>query len=340
MQRTSNMRSISSLARRQLALGVAAIGLACVAAPVFAQAAWPSKPVTLLVGFPPGGQTDFAARVISNSLAASLGQGVVIENKAGVNGNLGSVDIMRAQPDGYRLLVGNGSMTVTPHVFPTLGIADPTKFVPIGILLQSPLVLVVPTSSPVKNFEQFVALVKERAKSGKTVDYATPGAGSLVHVTTELMRERIGSPAMNQVPYKGSGPAVIDLMAGRVEAMFDATSVFDPYIKSGKVRPIMVTSSTRAASLPDVPTPAEVGLKDFEIISFIGMYGPPGTRPEVVQKMNAAINAVLKEPAVIKSFQERGDQPGGGTPEQLNAMTRAQYKLWGDVVKANKITAE
>ena len=330
----------ASMGRRQLTLGLAAMGLASLAGPIRAQAAWPSKPVTLLVGFPPGGQTDFAARVISNSLAASLGQGVVIENKAGVNGNLGSVDIMRSAPDGYRLLVGNGSMTVTPHVFPTIGIVDPTKFVPIGILLQSPLVLVVPTSSPVKNFEQFVAMVKERAKSGKTVDYATPGAGSLVHVTTELMRERIGSPAMNQVPYKGSGPAVIDLMAGRVEAMFDATSVFDPYIKSGKVRPILVTSSTRAASLPDVPTPAEVGLKDFEIISFIGMYGPPGTPADVVKKMNASINAVLKEPAVIKSFQERGDQPGGGTPEQLDAMTRAQYKLWGDVVKANKIHAE
>ena len=333
-------KTIESMARRKLALGMAAMGLASMAGPALAQAAWPTKPVTLLVGFPPGGQTDFAARVISNSLAAALGQGVVIENKAGVNGNLGSVDIMRSQPDGYRLLVGNGSMTVTPHVFPTLGIVDPTKFVPIGILLQSPLVLVVPTSSPVKNFEQFVTMVKERAKAGKTVDYATPGAGSLVHVTTELMRERIGSPAMNQVPYKGSGPAVIDLMAGRVEAMFDATSVFDPYIKSGKVRPILVTSSTRVASLPDVPTPAEVGLKDFEIISFIGMYGPPGTKPEVVKKMNATINTVLKEPAVIKSFQERGDQPGGGTPEQLDAMTRAQYKLWGDVVKANKITAE
>ena len=333
-------KTIESMARRKLALGMAAMGLASMAGPAMAQAAWPTKPVTLLVGFPPGGQTDFAARVISNSLAAALGQGVVIENKAGVNGNLGSVDIMRSQPDGYRLLVGNGSMTVTPHVFPTLGIVDPTKFVPIGILLQSPLVLVVPTSSPVKNFEQFVTMVKERAKAGKTVDYATPGAGSLVHVTTELMRERIGSPAMNQVPYKGSGPAVIDLMAGRVEAMFDATSVFDPYIKSGKVRPILVTSSTRVASLPDVPTPAEVGLKDFEIISFIGMYGPPGTKPEVVKKMNATINAVLKEPAVIKSFQERGDQPGGGTPEQLDAMTKAQYKLWGDVVKANKITAE
>lgn len=333
-------KTIESMARRKLALGMAAMGLASMAGPAMAQAAWPTKPVTLLVGFPPGGQTDFAARVISNSLAAALGQGVVIENKAGVNGNLGSVDIMRSQPDGYRLLVGNGSMTVTPHVFPTLGIVDPTKFVPIGILLQSPLVLVVPTSSPVKNFEQFVTMVKERAKAGKTVDYATPGAGSLVHVTTELMRERIGSPAMNQVPYKGSGPAVIDLMAGRVEAMFDATSVFDPYIKSGKVRPILVTSSTRVASLPDVPTPAEVGLKDFEIISFIGMYGPPGTKPEVVKKMNATINTVLKEPAVIKSFQERGDQPGGGTPEQLDAMTKAQYKLWGDVVKANKITAE
>ena len=329
-----------ALARRQLVLGLAAAGLGGVALPSMAQAAWPTKPVTLLVGFPPGGQTDFAARVVSNSLATTLGQGVVIENKAGVNGNLASVDIMRTQPDGYRLLVGNGSMTVTPHVFPTIGIVDPTKFVPIGILLQSPLVLVVPTSSPVKTFAQFVAMVKDRAKAGKTVDYATPGAGSLVHVTTELMRERIGSPAMNQVPYKGSGPAVIDLMAGRVEAMFDATSVFDPYIKSGKVRPILVTSSTRVASLPDVPTPAEVGLKDFEIISFIGMYGPPGTKPEVVKKMNAAINAVLKEPAVIKSFQERGDQPGGGTPEQLDAMTRAQFKLWGDVVKTNKITAE
>ncbi|MCD2167416.1 Bug family tripartite tricarboxylate transporter substrate binding protein [Comamonas koreensis] len=332
-----------AMLRRQLTQGLAlglALGTGLVGTPALAQTAYPTKPVTLMVGFPPGGQTDFAARVISNSLAANLGQGVVIENKAGVNGNLGSADIMRSAPDGYRMLVGNGSMTVTPHVFPTLGIVDPTKFVPVGILLQSPLVLVVPAASPVKDFAQFAALVKERAKAGKGVDYGTPGAGSLVHVTTELMRERLGSPAMNHVPYKGSGPAVIDLMAGRIEAMFDATSVFDPYIKSGKVRAIMVTSSSRVASLPDVPTPAEVGLKDFEIISFIGMYGPPGTRPEVVQKLNAAINTVLKEPAVIRSFQERGDQPGGGTPEQLDAMTRAQYKLWGDVVKANKIHAE
>ena len=317
----------------------AAIGLATAFGAAHA-AGYPEQPITVVVPYSAGGGADNAARIIAQGMGEVAGQGVVIENKAGVNGNLGSVDIMRSAPDGYRLLVGNGSMTVTPHVFPTIGIVDPTKFVPIGILLQSPLVLVVPTSSPVKNFEQFVAMVKERAKSGKTVDYATPGAGSLVHVTTELMRERIGSPAMNQVPYKGSGPAVIDLMAGRVEAMFDATSVFDPYIKSGKVRPIMVTSSTRAASLPDVPTPAEVGLKNFEIISFIGMYGPPGTPADVVKKMNASINAVLKEPAVIKSFQERGDQPGGGTPEQLDAMTRAQYKLWGEVVKANKITAE
>ncbi len=340
MPTTTSSTITPKLTRRALALGLMAIGFSSVVTPTMADTTWPTKPLSLMVGFPPGGQTDFAARVLTNSLAASLGQGVVIENKAGVNGNLGSLDIMRSAPDGYRLLVGNGSMTVTPHVFPTLGIADPTKFVPIGVLLKSPLVLVVPASSPVKNFEQFVALVKDRAKSGKTVDYATPGAGSLVHVTTELLRERIGGPAMNQVPYKGSGPAVIDLMAGRVEAMFDATSVFDPYIKSGKVRPILVTSSTRAASLPDVPTPAEVGLKDFEIISFIGMYGPPGTPAAVVKKMNATINTVLKEPAVIKSFQERGDQPGGGTPEELSDMTHAQYKLWGDVVKANKITAE
>lgn len=171
-----------AMLRRKLTLGLAlGASLIGAGAPALAQTAYPTKPVTLMVGFPPGGQTDFAARVLSNSLAANLGQGVVIENKAGVNGNLGSADIMRSAPDGYRMLVGNGSMTVTPHVFPTLGIVDPTKFVPVGILLQSPLVLVVPTSSPVKDFAQFAALVKERAKAGKGVDYGTPGAGSLVH---------------------------------------------------------------------------------------------------------------------------------------------------------------
>lgn len=335
----TNRKHFSAL-RRSALLGLLAAGLGSAALPALAQTNWPTKAVTMLVGFPPGGQTDFAGRVLSNTLPGILGQGLVIENKPGVNGNLASVDIMRTQPDGYRLLVGNGSMTVTPHVYAKLGIADPQKFTPIVMLLQSPLVLAVPAKSPIKNFEQFAADAKARAKAGKGIDYGTGGTGSLVHVTMELLRERLGGPAMNHVPYKGSSPAMIDLMAGRIDAMFDATSVVIPYIQSGQLRPILVTSSKRVASLPNVPTAAEAGVKDFEIISFIGLYGPPGMKPEVVQKANAAVNAALKDPAVIKSIEERGDEPGGGTAEQLGAMTRAQYKLWGDVVKANNIQAD
>jgi tripartite-type tricarboxylate transporter receptor subunit TctC len=327
-----------SLFRRNALLGLLAAGMGAAAMPASAaDAPWPTKPVTLLVGFPPGGQTDFAGRVLTNTLPTALGQGVVIENKAGVNGNLASVDILRTPPDGYRLLVGNGSMTVTPHVYSKLGIVDPQKFTPIVMLLQSPLVLVVPAKSPIKTYEQFVEEARKRAKDGKGMDYGTGGAGSLVHVTMELLRERMGSPAMNHVPYKGSSPAMIDLMAGRIDAMFDATSVVIPYIQSGQLRPILVTSGKRVASMPGVPTGAEAGIKDFEIISFIGLYGPPGLSPEIVKKANAAVNTSLKDPAVVKSIQERGDEPGGGTAEQLGAMTRAQYKLWGGVVKANNI---
>ncbi|GAB2467682.1 MAG: Bug family tripartite tricarboxylate transporter substrate binding protein [Comamonas sp.] len=337
------MRSPSkrfSTFRRSALLGLLAAGAGTLALPALAQANWPAKPVTLLVGFPPGGQTDFAGRVLTNTLPTALGGSVVIDNKPGVNGNIASVEVMRAPTDGYKLLVGNGSMTVTPHVYSKLGIVDPQKFTPIVTLLQSPLVLAVPAKSPIKNYEQFVAEVKKRAKDGKGIDYGTGGAGSLVHVTMELLRERMGGPVMNHIPYKGSSPAMVDLMAGRLDAMFDATSVVIPYIQSGQLRPILVTSAKRVASMPTVPTGAEAGVKDFEIISFIGLYGPPGLSPEIVKKANAAVNTSLKDPAVVKSILERGDEPGGGTAEQLGAMTRAQYKLWGDVVKANNIQAD
>ena len=231
-------------------------------------------------------------------------------------------------------------MTVTPHVYSKLGIVDPQKFTPIVTLLQSPLVLVVPASSPIKTYAQLMQEAQKQAKSGKGIDYGSAGTGSLVHVTMELLRERMGGPAMNHIPYKGSSPAMVDLMAGRVAAMFDATSVVMPYVQSGQLRPILVTSAKRVASMPSVPTAAEAGVKDFEIISFIGLYGPPGLNPDLVKKINTAVNTSLKDPGVIKSILDRGDEPGGGTAEQLSAMTREQFKLWGDVVKANNIQAD
>jgi tripartite-type tricarboxylate transporter receptor subunit TctC len=327
--------------RRFNLLGAASLGLAACASPsVWAQAAWPTKPVTLVVGFPPGGQTDFAARVHTVSLPAALGQPVVIDNKAGVNGNLASLDVMRAPPDGNRLLVGNGSMTIAAHVYATQGIVDPRQFTPIGVMLQSALVLAVPASSPVKTYAQFVELAKTKGKAGNGIDYGTGGIGALPHVTMELLRERLGGPKMNHVPYKGSSPAMTDLIAGRLDAMFDATSVIAPFIKSGQLRALLVTSDKRVPAFPDVPTAAEAGLKDFTVMSFIGLYGPPGLPADIVKKANTALNTALKDPGVIKSIADRGDEPGGGTPEQLGALTRDQYKTWGEVVKANNIRAE
>ncbi len=332
-----------SLFRRRAMLATGA-GLAASgtprAQPARGVSVWPERPVTLVVGFPPGGQTDFAGRALLGGLQTALGQPFVIDNKAGVNGNIASIEVMRAPPDGSKLLVGNGSMTIMPHVYTKLGIVDPRKLTPIGVLLQSPLVLVVPSTSPIKTYEQFVQEVKSRDKAGKAIDYGSGGNGALPHVTMELLRERMGGPKMNHVPYKGSSPAMMDLMAGRLDAMFDATSVVAPFIKSGQLRPLMVTSAKRVAMMPDVPTGAEAGVKDFNIISFIGLYGPPGLGADIVKKANAGMNSALKDPTIIKNIVDRGDEPGGGTPEQLATLTQTHYKMWGDVVKANQITAD
>ena len=335
------MSTQPSASRRLALLGAAALGLAAFTAPAaWAQATWPTKPITMVVGFPPGGQTDFAGRVLLAGLQNALGQPVIIDNKAGVNGNIASVDVMKATPDGHKLLVGNGSMTIAPHVYTTLGIIDPRQLTPIGVMLQSALVLAVPATSPVKTYADFVEQVKAKNKAGKSLDYGTGGVGALPHVTMELLRERLGNPTMNHVPYKGSSPAMTDLIAGRLDAMFDATSVIAPFIKSGQLRPLLVTSDKRVPAFPDVPTAAEAGLKDFNVISFIGLYGPPNLAPEIVKKANAALNAALKDPTVTKGIVDRGDEPGGGTAEQLGNLTRSQYKTWGDVVKANNIRAD
>jgi tripartite-type tricarboxylate transporter receptor subunit TctC len=327
--------------RRMALLGAAALGFAAFTAPTtWAQAAWPAKPVTLVVGFPPGGQTDFAARVLTGSLQGALGQPVIIDNKAGVNGNLGAVEVMKAAPDGYKLYVGNGSMTIAAHVYTTAGIVDTRQMTPIGVMLQSALVLAVPATSPIKTYADFVEHVKAKSKDGKGIDYGTGGIGALPHVTMELLRERLGKPPMNHVPYKGSSPAMTDLIAGRLDAMFDATSVIAPFIRSGQLRALLVTSDKRVPAFPDVPSAAEAGLKDFSIVSFIGLYGPPGVPADIVAKANTALNAALKDSTVTKGILDRGDEPGGGTAEQLGALTRSHYKTWGDVVKANNIRAD
>lgn len=332
-----------SLSRRSalLQLGLGGLGAGLLPAFANAQGAWPTKSITLVVGYPPGGQTDFAGRILTAGMQASLGQPVVMDNKAGVNGNIATDYVMKSPPDGYRLLVGNGSnMVLNPHTYRNTPVADPLKMTPIGLLLTSSLMLVVPASLPVKDLDAFIAWVKAQDKEGKTVDYASGGPGSLVQTTMELFRERIGKPKMSHVPYKGSAPAMTDLIAGRVPCMFDASSVVAPFLKSGQLKALMATGAKRVPAFPDVPTATEKGIKDFQVISFIGLYGPPGLNADIVKKVNTAMNSALKDANVQKTISDRGDDAGGGTPEQLGALTKDYYALLGKVVKDNDIRAE
>ena len=321
--------------RRALLGGGLALGLAT---PHLARAqSWPARPVTLVVGFPPGGQTDFAARVIQQGMSAALGQTVVIDNRGGAGGNIGTEAVLRARPDGYTLLAANSSsMAINPHTFPGMTI-NPLELTSIGLALQSSLVLCLHPSVPAKNVEEFAAWI--RAQPGG-IDYGTAAAGSMSHCAMELFRTRIGNPQMESIPYRGSGPAMQDFIAGRFPALFDAASVVAPFLKSGQVRGLLVTGQHRAPAFPDIPTAAELGVQDFNITSWIGLSAPKGTPPEVIQRINAALNTALADPTVRERITGQGDEPGGGTAEEFDARLKRDHARWGEVARAANIRAD
>ncbi|MBR0647837.1 Bug family tripartite tricarboxylate transporter substrate binding protein [Plastoroseomonas hellenica] len=321
--------------RRALLGGGVALGLA---RPHLALAqAWPTRPVTLVVGFPPGGQTDFAARVIQQGMSAALGQPVVIDNRGGAGGNIGTEAVLRARPDGYTLLAANSSsIAINPHTFPGMTI-NPLELVPIGLALQSPLVLCLHPSVPARDIAGLTAWI--RAQRGG-MDYGTAAAGSMSHCAMELFRIRIGNPEMQSIPYRGSGPAMQDFIAGRFSALFDATSVVAPFVRAGQVRGLLVTGEQRSPAFPDIPTGAELGVRDFVIAAWIGLSAPRGTPPEIVQRINAAMNAALSDPAVRERITSQGDEPGGGTAAEFDALVKRDHARWGEVARAANIRAD
>ncbi len=301
-----------------------------------AQPAWPTKPVSLVVGYPPGGLTDAGARFITNGMAAALNQPVVVENKPGASGNLAATEVHRLADD-YKLLVANTSLTINPHTFSTPS-PNPLDFTPIGMILESQLVLCVNPGAPARNFAEFRDWVVKESKAGG-FNYASAGSGGNTHLAMELLRERAGLPVMNQIPYKGSAPAIQDLVGGQVPCLVDAASLLIPFITSGKLRPILVTGSSRLPALPDVPTGTELGLKDFDVTVFVGLWGKPRLAPEIVRMANAALNAALAAPGVSTSITKNGDMVGGGTPERLAKLTRDNYQTWGEIARKNNIRA-
>lgn len=306
-----------------------------------AAAGWPAKSIQLVVGYPPGGQTDFAARALTASMGADLHQSIVVDNRAGANGNIATDNVAKSAPDGYRLLCGNGgNMTLNSHTYQKSRVTDPRTLTPIGTMLTSALVLVVPASSPIRAVADFVEHAREKGRSSDGIDYGSSGPGSLVQGCMEIFRSLIGKPKMTHIAYKGSGPAMTDLIAGRFAGMFDGPSVVAPYVKSGQLRALMITGPRRLAVFPGVPSADESGYPECNVSSFIGLYGPAGLDKSIVERANRALKAALADASVRQIISERGDEPGDGSIENLARLTTENYTMWEKVARENDLRAE
>lgn len=297
--------------------------------PALAADAYPSRPVRLVVGYAAGGATDVLARLVAVRMGEGLGQPMVVENRAGANSNVGAEVVAKAVPDGYTLYVYTIANTINATLYDKLGY-DPAKdFEPVGMIARIPNVLVVNPKLPVKTVADYVRFAKE---SGNGVTFASSGSGSSIHLSGEIFRSR-SSANMLHVPYKGSAPAVTDLLGGQVQSMFDNAPSALPHIKAGRLRAIAVTSAQRMPLLPDVPTVAESGFPGFDVQSWFAIAAPAGTPRPVVDKLNAALNKALNAPDVRERMRDLAATPEPGTPEQLRAFIAAELKRWHDVVK-------
>jgi len=295
---------------------------------------YPSRTVKIVVAFPAGGPTDFVARVLADKLKGALGQSVIIENKPGANAAIGAESVAKSDPDGYTLFFTTaGAVVINPHMRPNLPY-DPVKdFAPITLVVNTMEVLVVRTDTPMKSATDLVALAKSRPDG---IAMASTGVGSPPHLALELFKGSTGANVLH-VPYRGAAPAVTDVVGGQVHAMFADLPVLMPQIRGGTLRPIGVGSKRRASVLPDVPTLDEQGIKDVYADNWYALFAPAKTPAPVIARLNAAVNAVLKDPETAKKLIEAGADPAAGTPEELAAFLKSELERWGKVVKEKNI---
>ena len=308
-----------------------AAALVCFATGALAQP-YPNHPIRLVVPFPAGGTTDILARDAAPKLTEVLGQPVVVDNRPGAGGNIGADLVAKSQPDGYTLLVGTvGTHAINPSLYAKMPYDHVKDFAPVVLVAGVPNVLVVNPSLPVNSVADLIKLAKSKPGS---VNFASSGNGTSIHLSGELFKTMAGVD-MTHVPYKGSAPALIDLVSGQVQVMFDNLPSSLPQIKAGKLRAIAVTSLKRSPALPDVPTISESGLPGFEASSWFGLLAPAGTPPAVVTRLNAEVNKWLQSPEGREQLLAQGAQAAGGTPEQFVAHIRAETDKWAKVVKAS-----
>jgi tripartite-type tricarboxylate transporter receptor subunit TctC len=302
---------------------------------VHAQPAFPSKPIRIIVPFPPGGSNDILARLVGKRLADALGVSSIVDNRGGANTIIGASALAKAPPDGHTVMITSGSHIITPLLMSTPYDAL-NDFAAVAPIDSIDYVLVVHPALPVRTLKEFIALAK--ARPGQ-INYASSSRGSGTHLAAEMLALRTGI-RMQHVPYKGGGPAVIDLMAGQVHMFLNSPSAMMPYIKAGKLRALAVTGERRLAALPDVPTFDQSGLADFEVRGWHGMLAPAATPKQVIAKLNAEVNKILAVPQVVESLADLGMTPLVMTPEQFAARMRADTARYAQLIKTANITAD
>jgi tripartite-type tricarboxylate transporter receptor subunit TctC len=314
------------------------LAFACLTAAVFATASdvraadYPTRPIRWVVGYPAGGSTDITARIIGQWLSERLGQQVVVENKPGAGNNIGTAEVINAAPDGYTVYLVNPANAINTTLYPKLTFNFLRDMVPVAGIMRVPNVMEVHPAVPAKTVAEFIAFAK--ANPGK-INWATSGNGTSVHLSGELFQAMTGVK-LTHVPYRGSNPALIDMISGTVQVMFDNMPSSLPHIKSGKLRALGVTTAKRSAALPDVPTVGDT-VAGYEASAFFGMGAPKGTPPEIIEKLNKEINAALADPKMQAKLAEQGGILIPGTPADFGKLIAEETDKWAKVIKAQGV---
>lgn len=319
-----------------MALRCVLVALACFACTAYAQN-YPTKPIRLVLPFPPGGGTDALARIIGPRLSESLGQTLVIDNRAGAAGNISAEIVARSQPDGYTLLVGFSTvLTTSKSLYSKLPFDPERDFEPITQLATAQYILVVHPSVPARSLAEFVALAK--AKPG-TLNYASSGAGSPLHLAAELFKTRAGIDLVH-IAYKGGGPAALAVLAGEAQVLFGSVAATLPHTKTGRLRAFAVTGTKRSPLAPELPTIAELGYPGFNVTAWDSVLAPRGTPKKIIARLNAEIVKVLRAPDIAALIRNVGYEPTGTTPEELAAIIKTESATWAKVIKDANIRAD
>lgn len=301
-----------------------------------AMAAYPEKPIVLVVGFSPGGTADSTARMLAESMGKRLGQTIVVENRAGANGNLATNYVLRAEPDGYTLFLTSIGHAVNPSLYKNVKYDPVDGFSPIGQVLTAPNLMVVPGNSPFNNVKELIAYAK--ANPGK-LNVASSGTGTSVHLSAELFKQLAGVD-VTHIPYKGTGSAMPDLLSGTTQLMFPNLPSALPHVKRGGLKAFGVTTKTRSNAAPEIPTLIEAGIPGYDMSTWYGLLGPANMPPDIVKKLNTELRRVLADPEIRAKMISQGADPVSGTPEEFGLFIKGEADKWAKLIKESKLQVD